>query len=145
MSLPRREFLWALGLTAAMLLLFLYWGEAQASGDKCFHCTINNITEITEEITYVENTFIEDSGISGSTYNAALSQLLAMDAIHCSTSTRKNQAGIGTGYSDGKNGFAAGYCKTFVTEGGTPWMLGGKAAVANDTKPRYNLGVNWTF
>lgn len=129
----------------AVVLLLLFVNNANASGDKCFYCTINNITEVTEENTYVENIFVEDSGISGSTYNSGLAQLLAMDAIHCNTSTRKRQAGIGTGYSDGKNGFALGGCQTFVTDGGTPWMVGGKAAVANGAKPRYNLGINWTF
>jgi hypothetical protein len=53
--------------------------------------------------------------------------------------------GVGTGYSDGKNGFGLGYCKTFVTDGGIPYMLGGKGAAAKGMKPRYNFGVNWTF
>jgi len=85
------------------------------------------------------------SGISSSKYNSGLAQLLAADAIHCTTSTKRHQMGIGGGYSEGKNGFAVGYCNTFRVTNDSTHMLGVKAMGANDVKPRYNLGYNWTF
>lgn len=122
-------------------LVLLSWGISAMAGGYHHNVTNNYFTtEVTNEF-YDYST----SGVSSSSFNSGLAQMLAMDAIHCSTSTRKHQAGIGTGYSDGKNGFAAGYCKTMVTDGGIPVMIGGAAAIANGAKPKYSLGVNWTF
>ena len=121
-----------LAIVAAVILTGLYFGAAQAGG---YHHHITNEFYETTEI----------NGIDNSDYHSGLSQMLAMDAIHCSTSTKKHQMGVGTGYSNGKNGFAVGYCKTSVTDNGIPVMFNGAAAIGNGAKPKYSLGVNFTF
>lgn len=117
-----------------VFLIFMAPGIVWSGG---YHKTVNNY--------YVDYDVNNFTGIGKSDYNTGLAQMLAADAIHCTTSTRKNQMGIGTGYSNGKNGFALGYCKTFLSEGGIPIMIGGKGMTANGAKPLYSLGVNWTF
>lgn len=94
---------------------------------------------------YSNNYYSTEINNHSSNYHSDLSQALALDAIHCSTSTKKHQMGVGAGYSEGENGFALGYCKTTVTDGGVPVMLNGAAAVGTDSKPKYSVGVNWTF
>lgn len=136
----RKEFIWALALVGAMLMLMLYWGEVQASGDKCFHCTINNITE---ENTYVTNIWEDDTGVSNSDLDSYFAATMAASQIQCSTSTRKHQAGVSTGYKSGKNAFAVGYCKSISDT--KAMTLGGTAAFANGMKPAYGVGLNWSW
>lgn len=106
----------------------------------------NSVTNnITNNYSTTEEYFIDESthGISGSEYHSYRAQGLAADAIHCTTSTRKHQMGVGTGYSDGQNGFAIGYCKVVSDE--NPVMIGVQAMGGTDAEPEYNVGVNWTF
>ena len=132
----RREFLWALGLTAGMLILFLYMEPAAASGDYYppEPPVVTNVTEITN-ITHE---------FDGNEFHSSIAAVMAADAIHCTTSSRKHQMGVGVGYDDGHSGFAAGYCHSIEIKG-QPVMLGVKASAATDTKPKYSVGMNWTF
>ena len=82
----------------------------------------------------------DDNGPSDGDVDA----LMAAGAIHCTTSTRKNQAGVGLGHRSGKNGAAAGYCKT-IDKGGTPMMLGATVAGSQGRKVGIGVGLNWTF
>ena len=101
---------------------------------------VSNVTNVTNI-----NTINEYQNDLSTTYHAGLAQLLAGDAVACSTSTRKNQVGIGFGYSEGINGAAVGGCKTYVLDNGIPMMVGVKAMAAAHAKPSYNVGFNWTF
>ena len=136
----RREFMWALGLTAGMLMLFLYMEPAGANGDDYppppppEPPVVTNVTEVTN----ITNEF------DGNKFHSSLAATMAADAIHCTTSSRKHQMGIGLGNSDGHNGFAAGYCHSVEIKG-QPFMLGVKATSATDTKPTYSVALNWTF
>ena len=105
------------------------------------YTTINNYYTTNE---YTSNYYDDDSGVSDSELDSDISMMMAADAIHCTTSTRKNQVGVGTGYRSGKNGYAVGYCKT-IDNSGTPMMLGIKAAGASGRSPAYGVGLNFTF
>ena len=101
------------------------------------------ITSVTNNYYYTENTY-QDSGVSDSDLDSDVSMMMAADAIHCTTSTRKHQAGVGMGYRSGENGYAVGYCKT-IDNKGTPTMLGFKASGASGRSPAYGIGINFTF
>lgn len=132
----RKEFLWALALVGAMLVLMLYWGAAEAGG---YHVTNNYY----EGDTYVTNIFEDDTGVSSSDLDSYFAATMAASQIQCSTSTRKHQAGVSTGYKSGKNAFAVGYCKSISDTNAV--TLGGTAAFANDMKPAYGVGLNWSW
>lgn len=125
------------------MLIFstLIVGVAQAGGYR--HVTNNYITN--NYTTIIDETYIEEGEVSQSEHDATAAQGFATDQIHCSTSVRKHQMGFGIGHRGGKNAAALGYCKTFVSEGGTTYMLGGSTAVADDVKPGVGVGINWTF
>lgn len=83
-------------------------------------------------------------GMSNNEYNGGLAAVMAADAIHCTTSSRKNQMGVGIGNSDGQNGFAIGYCNS-IEMWQKPVMFGVKASTAEDTDNKYSIGLNWTW
>jgi len=118
-------------LIAVLMAIF---SPAQAGGYPTeYGTTINN--------NYTTNYY---DGVSDSDLDSDTALIMAADAIHCTTSTRKNQAGVGIGYRSGKNGYALGYCKT-IDNSGTPTMLGFKAAGSSGRSPAYSLGLNFTF
>ena len=84
------------------------------------------------------------TGIDNNEFHSSIAATMAADAIHCTTSSRKHQMGVGMGYDDGHSGFAAGYCHSIEIKG-QPVMIGVKATTATDTKPKYSVGMNWTF
>ena len=133
-----------LGLVAWLLIAFGI-NVAFASGDKCFHCTINNYYEENyyEENEYVTNTYEDNSGVSNSDLDATFAATMAASNIECSTSSRRHQAGVSTGYKSGKNAFALGYCKSISDT--QAMTLGGKAAFASGIKPAYSIGLNWSW
>lgn len=132
----RSEFLWALAVIAALVLMALYMDAAHATG-------WGNNTYITNNY-YENNTYIEDdSGVSDSDLDSAIAATMAATSIHCSTGTRKHQAGVATGYKSGKNAFALGYCKSISDN--RAMTLGGTAAFASGTSPAYGVGLNWTW
>jgi hypothetical protein len=83
-------------------------------------------------------------GMSSNKYNGGMAALMAADAIHCTTSSRKHQMGVGLGNSDGQNGAAVGYCNS-VEMWNRPVMWGVKASGAEDTDNKYSIGLNWTW
>jgi len=74
--------------------------------------------------------------------DAAMAASMAAGAVECSTSSRKHQAGVATGYASGKNAFAAGYCHSIGQSPDYAQTLGVKAAFATDMSPVYSLGYN---
>ena len=142
----RREFLWGLALTAGMVLLFLYMDPAAAHKKHGHHhehepTVVTNVTEVTN---ITEVTEINNFGINDNEFDGAMAAAMAADAIHCTTSSRKHQMGVGAGYSDGANGFAIGYCNSIEIQN-KPVMIGIKATTADDTDTKYSVGLNWTF
>ncbi len=100
---------------------------------------ITNVTEVTN-VTEITNNF----GVDDNEFDGAMAAAMAADAIHCTTSSRKHQMGIGAGYSEGANGFAIGYCNSIQIRD-KPVMIGIKATTADDTDTKYSVGLNWTF
>jgi hypothetical protein len=96
---------------------------------------ITNVTNVTE---------INNFGITDNEFNGSMAAAMAADAIHCTTSSRKHQMGIGTGWSDGANGIAIGYCHSIEIQN-QPVMIGIKASGADNTDAKYSVGFNWTF
>ena len=139
----RTEILWALGLGAGLLLVMLYMEPAAASGGHHDHepVVVNHITEVTN---VTEVTEINNFGVDDNEFNGSMAAAMAADAIHCTTSSRKHQMGIGAGHSDGQNGFAIGYCNSIEIQN-KPVMIGIKATTADDTDTKYSVGLNWTF
>ena len=137
MKLNPEHYPWYI-LAAVVLLTLIFWPrDAEASKYPPIRSVTNNY--------YTENHYHQDEGVSDSDLDSDVSMLMAADAIHCTTSTRKKQAGVGAGYRSGKNGYAVGGCQTFVTESGVPVMLGVKAAGASGRSPAYSVGFNITF
>lgn len=108
-------------------------GEAEASGYPPPAPPVVTTTEVTNFY-----------GVDNNEFYSGIAATMAADAIHCTTSSQKNQVGIGAGYSEGHSGFAAGYCNSIQIKG-KPVMLGFKASVATDISPTYSVGLNWTF
>lgn len=138
----RREILWGIALAAALTILFLYMEPAAATGNwwdhdhPHEHPTVNGV-DGQDGIDGVD-------GMNGNQYNSGMAAVMAADAIHCTTSSRKNQMGVGGGWSDGHSGFAVGYCHSLEFQN-QPVLLGVKAAGATDSKPKYSIGLNWTW
>ena len=131
----RTEILWALGLGAGLLLVMMYMEPAAA--DRYY----DDPPVVTTEVTNITNI---TTGIENNEFHSSIAATMAADAIHCTTSSRKHQMGVGVGYDDGHSGFAAGYCHSIEIKG-QPVMIGVKATSATDTKPKYSVGLNWTF
>jgi len=126
-------------LTFSLALVCLgIMGSAFANGDHTPPAPPPVVT--TTNVTNVTN----NHGVDGNKFHSYVAAEMAADAIHCTTSSRKHQMGVGLGNSDGHNGFAAGYCHSIEFKG-QPVMLGIKATTATDTKPTYSIGANWTF
>lgn len=141
-----REIMKGIALVAGMVLLFLMMDPAAADKKHGHHhehepTVITNVTEVTN---ITEVTEITNIGVSDNEFNGALAAALAADAIHCTTSSRKHQMGMGLGNSDGQNGFAIGYCNSIEIQN-KPVMIGIKASGADDTSTKYSVGLNWTF
>lgn len=120
-----------------IVVLALVSSVAFASDDdKPAPPLVTNVTNVTE----ISNFY----GVENNEFHSSIAATMAADAIHCTTSSRKHQVGIGSGWSDGHSGFAAGYCHSVEIKG-QPFMLGVKASAATDTKPTYSVGMNWTF
>jgi hypothetical protein len=133
----KKEYLWALGAVAAILLIMLYAGAANAG---CYKCTINKHYHTT---VIEENTFIDiEEGVSDSELNAHFAGAIAASQINCNTSTRKNQGGIGLGYKGGANAGAVGYCKKVGDSPNYSQTFGGTVIVMSGEKPGYGLGWN---
>lgn len=120
-------------------LLFVV-GIADAHKKHGHHHEAPVITNVTE-VTNVTNV---TTGIEDDEFNGAIAAALAADAIHCTTSSRKHQMGIGMGNSDGQSGVAIGYCHSVEIQN-QPVMIGIKASSAEDTDAKYSVGLNWTF
>ena len=79
-------------------------------------------------------------------YDELMERLDALPEVHAMSPVVKTYGlytETGTGYSDGQNGFAIGYCKVVSDE--NPVMIGVQAMGGTDAEPEYNVGVNWTF
>lgn len=101
-------------------------------------------TYITNNYYEENNTYIEEhSGVSDSDLDSTFAATMAASQIQCSTSSRKHQAGVATGYKSGKNAFAVGYCKSISDS--QAMTLGGTAAFATGIKPAYGIGLNWSW
>jgi len=143
MSLKREIFV-GLALAAGILMIFLYMEPAAASGNWWDHD--HEQDPVVNGVDGVDGTDGRDGrdGMSGNKYNGGLAAVMAADAIHCTTSSRKHQMGVGLGNSDGQNGAAVGYCNS-IELWESPVMFGVKATTAEDTANKYSIGLNWTW
>lgn len=138
----RIEILKGIILAAAMVLLFLMMEPAAATGNwwdhdhPHEHPTVNGV-DGQDGIDGID-------GMNGNTLHSGFAATMAADAIYCTTSSRKHQMGVGGGWSGGHSGFAVGYCHSLEFKN-QPYMVGVKAAAATDSKPKYSVGLNWTF
>lgn len=142
MTKAKKIVVYSFAAVCFVIMVLIIADEARAGGDRI----VNNYYETNnyyQEDTYVTNIFEDDSGVSDSDLDAALAATMAASSIECSTSTRRHQAGVSTGYKSGKNAFALGYCKSISDE--QAMTLGGKAAFASGMKPTYSIGLNWTW
>lgn len=105
-------------------------------------CLVLGTAEASRYGDTIINNFFEDNGVNSSDLDSLFASSLAVSQIHCNTSSRKHQAGFGTGYANGKNAFAGGYCHSIGSSDDYSMTLGGTCAVANGQKPGCGLGFN---
>ena len=141
----RTEILWALGLGLGLMLVMFHMEPAAASGNWWDHDHPHDHPEI-NTVNGTDGADGRDGrdGMSGNEYNGGMAAVMAADAIHCTTSSRKHQMGVGIGNSDGQNGAAVGYCNS-IELWESPVMFGIKATTAEDTDNKYSIGLNWTW
>jgi len=146
----RTEILWALGLGLGLMMVMFYMEPAAADGGR--YAPFNHEhphdhdTVVTNGIDGQDGKDGKDGsdGMSSNEYNGGMAAVMAADAIHCTTSSRKHQMGVGLGNSDGQNGAAVGYCNS-IEMWNRPVMFGVKASTAEDTHNKYSIGLNWTW
>lgn len=142
----RTEILWALGLGLGLMMVMFYMEPAAASGWDHDHPHTHPEIVTTNGVDGNDGQDGIDGqdGMSNNEYNGGMAAVMAADAIHCTTSSRKHQMGVGLGNSDGQNAAAVGYCNS-IEMWNRPVMFGVKAATGESTDNKYSIGLNWTW
>ena len=127
----RKEFLWGLALVGCMIMLLLYWGPANATGDQCWLCQGEPGIDGVDGLDGVDGYNGMDIGISSSDFAEGLSLSFAMAGMDFTSTTTKLQLGVSGGWYDGENAAAFGVAQVVDSANFGDVMLALKVGVAN--------------